>query len=253
MFESLTAGAERALKRAEAVARRREAELVEPLDLLAALTLETESRAAELMAEFGVEAARIWIALGLEAMEIVPSDEPFSFDSAPVAARGGPLPQSPALRLVLSEAMSQVRGIDRNREAGTEHLLAGLISASDVAADLLRSAGLDFQPLQVRLTETVLDDTAPLPLAEGIPPLELTEAGGGADLARILDASANRAREGLRVVEDYVRFALDDPGLTRRLKEIRHRLAEAERGLDACLLIDARETPPQVRAWLLVV
>ncbi len=138
MFESLTAGAERALKRAEAVARRREAELVEPLDLLAALTLETESRAAELMAEFGVEAARIWTALGLEALEIVASDEPFSFDSAPVAAKGGPIPQSPALRLVLSEAMSQVRGIDRNREAGTEHLLAGLISASDAAADLLR-------------------------------------------------------------------------------------------------------------------
>ena len=72
-------------------------------------------------------------------------------------------------------------------------------------------------------------------MAEEIPPLDLAEAGGGVDLARILDASANRAREGLRVVEDYVRFALDDPGLTRRLKEVRHRLAEAERGLDpAC-------------------
>ena len=34
------------------------------------------------------------------------------------------------------------------------------------------------------------------------------------------------------MVEDYVRFVLDDPGLTRRLKEVRHRLAEALRGLD---------------------
>ena len=31
---------------------------------------------------------------------------------------------------------------------------------------------------------------------------------------RVLDASLNRAGEGLRVVEDYVRFVLDDPFLT---------------------------------------
>ena len=35
------------------------------------------------------------------------------------------------------------------------------------------------------------------------------------DALRILDASLNRAGEGLRVVEDYVRFVLDDPFLTR--------------------------------------
>ncbi len=33
-------------------------------------------------------------------------------------------------------------------------------------------------------------------------------------LLRVLDAAANRAREGLRVVEDYVRFVLDDRHLT---------------------------------------
>src|SRR5436305_8146825 len=75
-----------------------------------------------------------------------------------------------------------------------------------------------------------------------MPPLELGEPAQAAELARILDASANRAREGLRVVEDYVRFVLDDPGLTRRLKEVRHRLAEAARGLDADLLIGSRDT-----------
>ncbi len=30
-------------------------------------------------------------------------------------------------------------------------------------------------------------------------------------LLRILDAAANRAREGLRVIEDWVRFALTTP------------------------------------------
>lgn len=44
---------------------------------------------------------------------------------------------------------------------------------------------------------------------------------------RILDASLNRASEGLRVVEDYVRFVLDDPFLTGLVKSIRHDLAAA--------------------------
>ncbi|MGP0064436.1 MAG: thiamine phosphate synthase [Isosphaeraceae bacterium] len=246
MFESFTAGAERALARAESMARRRGAESVEPLDLLAALTLETESRAAELMIEYGVEASRLWAAMGHETLEIVAGREPFELDPEAVPERMGPIPQSSDLKVVISEAMARARGIDRKREVGTEHLLAGLISGSDSAAELLGSAGLEFRSLREHLTETVLVDSSPLPLAEGIPPLELSEPGGGADLARILDASANRAREGLRVVEDYVRFALDDPGLTKRLKEIRHRLADAERGLEICLLIDSRDTREDV-------
>jgi thiamine-phosphate pyrophosphorylase len=44
---------------------------------------------------------------------------------------------------------------------------------------------------------------------------------------RLLDANANRAREGLRVVEDFARFVLDDGQLSAALKEIRHGLATA--------------------------
>ncbi|HEX6962415.1 MAG TPA: thiamine phosphate synthase [Lacipirellula sp.] len=44
---------------------------------------------------------------------------------------------------------------------------------------------------------------------------------------RILDAALNRASEGLRVVEDYVRFALDDGHLTELLKQLRHDLGAA--------------------------
>ena len=49
--------------------------------------------------------------------------------------------------------------------------------------------------------------------------------GGGAGLWRALDASANRAGEALRVLEDIVRFALDDAPLTGSLKKLRHDLA----------------------------
>lgn len=43
---------------------------------------------------------------------------------------------------------------------------------------------------------------------------------------RMLDANANRAREALRVMEDYARFALNDETLIAELKQIRHVLAE---------------------------
>ena len=43
---------------------------------------------------------------------------------------------------------------------------------------------------------------------------------------RIIDANLNRASEGLRVIEDGVRFALDDRSLTEELKELRHSLAK---------------------------
>src|SRR5215475_12623895 len=43
----------------------------------------------------------------------------------------------------------------------------------------------------------------------------------------ILDALLKRASEGLRVIEDYARFVLDDPFLTHTAKTLRHDLAAA--------------------------
>ncbi len=63
---------------------------------------------------------------------------------------------------------------------------------------------------------------------------------------RVLDASANRAMEGLRVLEDYVRFVLDDPFLTGELKRARHELATCLKFLDMDLRLAARETQADV-------
>jgi len=41
---------------------------------------------------------------------------------------------------------------------------------------------------------------------------------------RIIDANVNRAKEGLRVCEDIMRFACSDAKLSNRLKGIRHRI-----------------------------
>ena len=63
---------------------------------------------------------------------------------------------------------------------------------------------------------------------------------------RILDASLNRAAEGLRVVEDYVRFVLKDPFLTRELKALRHDLASAAGAIPTVDRHAARDTRADV-------
>src|SRR5262249_28500214 len=73
-------------------------------------------------------------------------------------------------------------------------------------------------------------------------PLRLGDVTERVDSARVLDAAGNRAREALRVVEDYCRFVLGDALLSRELKELRHGLAGGVRGLAAGpLLLEGRE------------
>jgi thiamine-phosphate pyrophosphorylase len=62
---------------------------------------------------------------------------------------------------------------------------------------------------------------------------------------RILDASLNRAREALRLIEDYARFALDAPDLVEALKTLRHDLAAATVVAGAAAIL-ARDTPGDV-------
>lgn len=69
-------------------------------------------------------------------------------------------------------------------------------------------------------------------------------------VVRIIDAELNRAGEGLRVVEDYVRFALDDPFLTRQMKSVRHELAEAADSIPPADRHAMRDTAADVGTWI---
>ena len=62
---------------------------------------------------------------------------------------------------------------------------------------------------------------------------------------RLLDANANRAREALRVLEDYARFVLDDRELSAGLKGIRHEFTAVLRTL-LSQAIAHRDTPGDV-------
>ncbi len=61
-------------------------------------------------------------------------------------------------------------------------------------------------------------------------------------LLRTIDANVNRAREGLRVLEEVARFYLDDAFLTELTKELRHQLEEACTDVPTSLRIVARNT-----------
>jgi len=65
---------------------------------------------------------------------------------------------------------------------------------------------------------------------------------------RLLDAAANRASEGLRVLEDTARFALDLRELTQEAKSLRHgvRSLLTRAGIDPLAMTACRDTPSDV-------
>jgi thiamine-phosphate pyrophosphorylase len=59
---------------------------------------------------------------------------------------------------------------------------------------------------------------------------------------RITDANFNRAREAIRVVEEFCRFALNSAPLSERAKQLRHELCAAVDKLDAGRVLASRDT-----------
>jgi thiamine-phosphate pyrophosphorylase len=59
---------------------------------------------------------------------------------------------------------------------------------------------------------------------------------------RILDAAINRAGEGVRVVEDYVRMVVGDAHLSEQLKQLRHDVTDAVATIDPVQRIAARDS-----------
>jgi thiamine-phosphate pyrophosphorylase len=65
---------------------------------------------------------------------------------------------------------------------------------------------------------------------------------------RIIDANFNRAREALRVIEDFCRFYLTSAPLTTCAKQLRHTLSAAIAKLDPAQLIASRDSLGDVGA-----
>ncbi len=74
----------------------------------------------------------------------------------------------------------------------------------------------------------------------------MTEKKTENSVFRILDAAINRASEGLRVVEDYLRMDLADAHLAKTLKQLRHDLTESTRSVDPQKRMAARDSVDDV-------
>ncbi len=228
MLPDLTPAVTRALEAAQRHARARGGDRVQPLDLLHGLLEEEEGRAAILAIGAGLDHAAYRLQAG----------------TPPAPPSGSPdLELHPDTHAALRHAGQLARDLSGEHTVASEALLLALLRTGDELRQTLEPHGLRLARLEADL---LARRPAPLQLDE---PLRLGDTTEQADLARVLDAGANRAREALRVLEDHARFALDDAFLTAELKRLRHDLTDALR-MHAPHLLEARDTPGDVGTTL---
>lgn len=129
------------------------------------------------------------------------------------------LEQSTFVRERLAKAGATLQNVQESLFPEKHKIQAG-IAVDEVLAFGSSHEGMTNDPA---ITETVASAAA------GNPPQSDS-------IWRVLDACLNRAREGLRVLEDCARFVLNDAAGTEQLKSLRHDLVAAER----CLPVRAR-------------
>ncbi|MDX1965889.1 MAG: thiamine phosphate synthase, partial [Planctomycetaceae bacterium] len=225
-----TSGARRSLIRAAQVATLHQSAEVEPLHLLWALLMD-EGRAGMALEEAGVTPAVMadqHVGLATTALEAIES-------IAATVAWGA------VAETIVREARHVAFQSGAADEAGTDHLLAALAWSETDAAQLLATPQADIIAAMAPPASAVV----PLPEISATElQLDLRERSvpNLAELYRILDAAANRAREGFRVVEDYARFGINDRHLSEQLKHARHELTAALEAFPQPALLSCRDT-----------
>lgn len=222
MYGEFSPGLSRALEAARRWAGLAQASAVEPIHLLYGLVEDPEGRVADLLARAGIDRSA------------------FPSASADETAEGTALPWAEGVHRILYLARATPSGLSGDRTLASDQVLFAMVQEDAAVREKLEEWGLP--PAQLRSDVLAVRDPT-LPMDE---PLETADPVEKTDAARVLDAAANRAREGLRVLEDYCRFVLDDGLLTRELKEIRHGLTEAVGRLDRPVRLEARETRTDV-------
>ena len=247
MQYQFTPAAQRALtSAAEWTGREDCGELAAPA-LLLGLLAEPECRAAITLASHGIDAEVVrsrWSELTRRTPSVKVSDGPPPAFSADV-------------ELSLQTAAERLAEYPQPLVLATEHLLLGLVAAGHEVSAWLQQQGLDAQALEARIHTLYGHRPGPLPLEAAVGDLAAEEPAGmsgdgaeenreGTAVLRVVDAAANRAREGLRAVEDFVRFVLDDRHLTGLCKQLRHDLAALLDRISTEYRLAARETQADV-------
>ncbi|MBX9653986.1 thiamine phosphate synthase [bacterium] len=126
-------------------------------------------------------------------------------------------------RHILARAQELALAYSRFEPVGSREILIALLEEPGE----LREHFTDVAESVESLIKSYHDERQPLAIAID-PELEWRAFGPpeATDISRIIDANLNRAREGFRVVEEYVRFVLDDARLSERLKQLRHQIRQ---------------------------
>jgi thiamine-phosphate pyrophosphorylase len=209
-------GVERAVEAAKEWADKLGAAEVRLVDLLLGLLDEDEGRAAVLLERLGLSIPAV--RQSLIALPLAPA--------LPVSA-------------VYTAARNWSLAFRADPAFLTDAFLLAVIRADERFRKSVTPFGLEPDKLEAILMHGVERPTEPEPSSATF---ILPGATGDIDTGRILDANFNRAREALRVLEEYCRFVLDDKFLTEQTKGLRHALAAAEGRLPRELLLAARET-----------
>jgi len=249
---SFTAAAKRALQHAALWSAGKECSELEAEALLIGLLSETECRAAELLRKLAVDLSAIqqrWPALTQGAGLYGESEEAKPFSSE--------------VKSSLLAAVQRLAFLPQPLELATEHILLGLAAGDHEVSLWLREQGLDPDALEAEIyrrygcappgkeVESLAEPAVESPREEGsaVSPTIFRQPSPTA-LLRVWDAATNRAREALRVVEDYVRLVLDDRHLTELCKQLRHDLTAATAVISREDRLAARETRRDVGTTL---
>jgi thiamine-phosphate pyrophosphorylase len=236
----LTEGARRAQQIAAILALRTGRPETRPLELLWALVLD-ESHASEALAKAGVTRESLHAVAPL-------ANSPTAIDEVISSAMDSTEPSiaaSDAFRQVMAQARRATAQRGRDAQVGTEDLLAALAIVDAPVEEILAGFGLSGERLSAAAESAAGEPAVPIDVDFDIRWRDATEENRTGTL-RIIDAAANRAREGLRVLEDYARFTLDEAHLTGRLKACRHALREALSSLPSPSLLRSRDTQADV-------
>ena len=269
---SLTEGSRRAVLLAECQASQWGHAEVLPAHLLWALLAE-ESHAFELLELAGVtrpavEQADIWYGntspwtdskaavfgqtshesqgraeklTGSDTLAALTRDVAAAFEQANMVE---PLAESESLEQLHQRARLTAHLEGKDVETSSLHLLAAMLEVDQKISAFLFKCGLTTESFQPDPSQQ-LAQAEPIPVSFAIDQNAETP-GERMTVFRILDASANRAREGLRVVEDFVRFSLNDAHLSALLKSVRHQLRAVMQDFDMASLIGSRDTRADV-------
>lgn len=106
----------------------------------------------------------------------------------------------------------------------TDSLLLAILELDPALAATYADLGLAPEAVR-RILLPQIDES---PGAEMVDPtFTVREADQNFEALRIIDANANRAREALRLIDDYGRFVRNDPALTEQVKKLRHAFTAA--------------------------